>query len=142
MVPPGAARSQMVRRLRNRRLAMCTGWALTPGAKFRYQVDEVFPLSDHADYPELLEYVKQVNPKLVLTTHGYAAEFARDLRERGYEAWSLGADDQMEFSLGLGGEDNGPADEEDEEAAGEAEPQSEFGRLWPCAMRWLIRRAG
>ena len=129
IVPPSAARSQVVRRLRNRRLAMCTGWALTPGAKYRYQVDEVFPLSDHADYPELLEYVKLVNPKLVLTTHGYAAEFARDLRERGYEAWSLGADDQMEFSLGLGGGDSGPAEDGDEESRESTEPQSEFGRF-------------
>ncbi len=131
IVPPSAARSQQLRRIRDRRLAMCTGWALTPGAKFRYQVDEVFPLSDHADYPDLLEYVKMVQPKLVLTTHGYAAEFARDLRERGFEAWSLGADDQMEFSLGLGGAEDAPSAGEDDDEADEetTAPDSGFGRF-------------
>lgn len=130
LVPPSAARSQAVRRIRSRRLAMCTGWALTPGAKFRYQVDEVFPLSDHADYPDLLAAVEQVQPQLVLTTHGYASEFAADLRERGREAWSLGADDQMEFSFGLRGGtgEDGPetdeADDDDNSAAAETSPEA------------------
>jgi len=101
LVPPSAARSLAVRRIKLRRLAMCTGWALIPGAKYRYQVDEVFPLSDHADYPDLLAAVEKVQPQIVLTTHGFASDFARDLRDRGVEAWSLGADDQLEFAFGL-----------------------------------------
>jgi DNA ligase-1 len=99
LLPPSAARSQAVRRLKVCRTAMLTGWALMPGAKFRYQVDEIFPLSDHADYPELLQCVEQVHPRLVYTVHGYASEFARDLRARGLEAWSLVSDDQMELTL-------------------------------------------
>src|SRR5437773_1040649 len=31
--------------------------------------------------------------------HGFAAEFARDLRERGIEAWALSEENQMEFKL-------------------------------------------
>jgi len=50
--------------------------------------DAVFPLSDHADYDDLIRYVDLVRPKRVLTVHGFAAEFARDLREKiGVEAW-------------------------------------------------------
>lgn len=127
IVPPNVARSQLLRKLGNRRVAMCTGWALTPGAKYRYQVNEVFPLSDHADYEELLEYVKLVNPKLVFTTHGYAGEFARDLRERGIEAWSLGVDDQMELSLGINTSAELLSSAEPGEPA--AAPESEFGRF-------------
>lgn len=100
--PPSAARSLVVKKLKVCRTAMLSGWALTPGAKFRYQVDEVFPLSDHADYGELLDCVERVRPKLVYTVHGSTTEFARDLRERGVEAWSLIASNQLE--LGLGGE--------------------------------------
>ena len=99
LMPPSAARSQAVRKLKVCRTAMLSGWALMPGAKFRYQVDEVFPLSDHADYPELLQCVEQTHPQLVYTVHGYASEFARDLRARGIEAWSLVSDDQMELAL-------------------------------------------
>ncbi len=99
VLPPSAARSQAVRKLKVCRTAMLSGWALTPGAKYRYQVDEVFPLSDHADHPELLRCVEEVRPRLVYTVHGYTSEFARDLRQRGWEAWSLVADDQMELRL-------------------------------------------
>jgi DNA ligase-1 len=99
VLPPSAARSQAIRRLKVCRVAMLSGWALTPGAKYRYQVDEVFPLSDHADYPELIRCVEEVRPKQVYTVHGYTSEFARDLRQRGWSAWSLIADDQMELSL-------------------------------------------
>ena len=45
--------------------------------------DAAFPLTDHADYPDLLRYVELVQPQRVLTLHGFAAAFARDLRERG-----------------------------------------------------------
>ncbi len=101
ILPPSAARSQAIRRLKNKRTAMLSGWALEPGAVYRYQVDKVFPLSDHADYPGLMSYVEMVKPSLVYTLHGYASEFARDLRERGIEAWSLLSDNQMDLGLGM-----------------------------------------
>ncbi|MEZ0386242.1 MAG: ATP-dependent DNA ligase [Verrucomicrobium sp.] len=99
IMPPSAARSQAIRKLRVCRTAMLSGWALTPGAKYRYQVDEIFPLSDHADYPELLQTVETVQPQKVYTVHGYTREFAQDLRSRGWDAWSLISDDQLELTL-------------------------------------------
>ncbi len=95
--PPSNGRSLAIRKLKVCRTAMLTGWALQPGAKFRYQVDEIFPLSDHADYPELLETVETVKPRRVHLVHGYTQEFAADLRSRGYDAWSLEKADQMEL---------------------------------------------
>lgn len=97
--PPTAARSTRLRRIKNKVTAMVSGWALNPGAKFQYQVDEVFPLSDHADYPALLELVELTKPRHVLTTHGFAQEFARDLRALGWNAWTLAGMDQLEFDL-------------------------------------------
>ncbi len=99
--PPSVAGSAMLRKIRHRRVAVLTGWAMDAGAARRYQVDAAFPLSDHADYPDLLRYVEMVGPKRVLTLHGFAREFARDLRARGVEAWALTAADQLEFPLGL-----------------------------------------
>ena len=96
--PPSVRNSRMVQRIKKRRVAMVTGWGLTPGAVHRYQVDAVFPLSDHAGYDDLLKYVELVQPQRVLTLHGYASEFARDLRRRGMEAWSLVSPDQLEFA--------------------------------------------
>ena len=63
------------------------------------KVDAAFPLSDHAGYDDLLRCVELVNPSRVFTTHGFAREFARDLRARGVEAWTLGGEDQMELQL-------------------------------------------
>ncbi len=97
IAPPKAVRSRVIRSHKKRRTAMLSGWALTPGSQYRYQVDQVFPLSDHADYPGLLEAVQKVSPSLVYTLHGSTRKFAADLRARGYEAWSIYGDDQLEL---------------------------------------------
>jgi DNA ligase-1 len=97
--PPSVNRSAMLEKIPEKRVAMISGWAVEPSAIYRYQVDAAFPLSDHADYTDLLRYVDLVKPKRVLTLHGFAAEFARDLRERGLEAWALSEENQMELTL-------------------------------------------
>ncbi len=135
--PPSANQSRMLQKIKARRTAMLTGWALTPGAVHRYQTDACFPLSDHADYDDLLRYVELVKPRRVLTLHGYAAAFAADLRARGVEAWALSEENQMELTLSLGGieEDTAPplavsahdaAVDEDEHPASEF---AEFARV-------------
>ena len=56
---------QMAKALRAKipcRTALLSGWALEKGAKYRYGVDEAFPLSDHADHGELLQLVERVRP--------------------------------------------------------------------------------
>ena len=97
--PPSASHSPMVEKIPRKRVAMISGWAIEPNAIYRYQVDAAFPLSDHADYNDLIRYVDLVQPKRVLTLHGFASEFARDLRERGVEAWALSEENQMELKL-------------------------------------------
>src|SRR5437588_4765552 len=96
---PSANRSGMLEKIPRKRVAMISGWAVDPNAVYRYQVDAAFPLSDHADYDDLVRYVDLVQPKRVLTLHGFAAEFARDLRDRGMEAWALTEENQMELPL-------------------------------------------
>ena len=97
--PPSANRSRMLEKIPRKRVAMISGWAMDPNAIYRYQVDAVFPLSDHADYTDLVRYVDLVQPKRVLTLHGFAAEFARDLRDRGVDAWALTEENQLELGL-------------------------------------------
>jgi len=97
VAPPHTARA--LRGSMPCRTALLSGWALEKGAKYRYGVDEAFPLSDHADHDELLQLVEQVRPRVVYTVHGYTTEFAADLRRRGVEAWSLVDDDQLELHL-------------------------------------------
>jgi Cft2 family RNA processing exonuclease len=98
--PPNT--SSFIQQIRNRRTAMFTGWAHDPSAVYRYQCDAVFPLSDHADYPDLIRYVELVQPLQILSIHGFAHEFAADLRRRGYNAWSLVENNQLELDLTSG----------------------------------------
>jgi ATP-dependent DNA ligase I len=100
--PPSANRSQMLEKIPHRRVAMISGWAVDRNAVYRYGVDAAFPLSDHADYDDLIHYVELVQPRRVFTLHGFAAEFARDLRMRGVEAWALSEENQMELALHCG----------------------------------------
>ena len=82
------------------RTAVVTGWAADAGAAYRYRADAAFPLSDHADYADLIAFVHAVGPKRVFTMHGFAAEFAADLRALGIEAWALGQPNQLDLQLG------------------------------------------
>jgi DNA ligase-1 len=97
IAPPQMLGTAWVRKFSRRRTAMITGWALDPGAVYRFGTDEVFAMSDHADYRELLDLVQRVKPRRVFTVHGFAVEFAETLRRDGIEAWALGQENQLDF---------------------------------------------
>jgi len=56
--------------------AKATGW------NYRHHFDEIFPLSDHASFDQLLSYIKEAEPKTVLTMHGYSQEFANFVKRK------------------------------------------------------------
>jgi putative mRNA 3-end processing factor len=79
-----------------RATAVLTGWALDgPGACRRYGADVAFPLSDHADCPSLVRYVKATGARDVITLHGFAEELAQVLRGEGLDARALGQPKQL-----------------------------------------------
>jgi Cft2 family RNA processing exonuclease len=85
----GCRRSSWFARLSGIRTAYISGWAVDYGACRRFGTDAAFPLSDHADYDELLEYAARTGANTVYTVHGFADQFAGDLRRRGYWAEPL-----------------------------------------------------
>jgi Cft2 family RNA processing exonuclease len=93
--PPQVKRAAILNAIHNPRTAMVTGWAVDRAARWRYGVDAAFALSDHADYEELVEYVRRVGPTRVYTVYGFDGEFAADLRTRGYDARPLKGAMQM-----------------------------------------------
>ncbi|MEY3608828.1 MAG: hypothetical protein RLZZ447_1616, partial [Verrucomicrobiota bacterium] len=99
LCPPQSRTSPFLRRLGPCRTAVVTGWAVDPGAIHRHQCDAAFPLSDHADFDDLLRFVERVNPRRVYTLHGFARDFAATLRERGIEAWALSEENQLDLGL-------------------------------------------
>jgi putative mRNA 3-end processing factor len=96
VVPPHLARSGPLRRIRKRRTAILTGWAVD-GARWFRNVDAAFPLSDHADFPSLLRYVKATGAGRVFTVHGYADDLAGSLRREGIRAEPLAEKMQLEL---------------------------------------------
>ena len=65
-----------------------TGWAVDPSTKYRWDVDVAIPLSDHADFDQLVDTVRRAEPREVICTHG-PAEFADHLCELGFNARPL-----------------------------------------------------
>lgn len=85
--PRGMGRAALVLPRRRREIAV-TGWAIRhrrPGQGPEYQ----FPISDHADYDELIECVERVAPQQVYCLHGQR-EWVADLRARGWKAAWVG----------------------------------------------------
>ncbi len=71
-----------------------TGWAIDESAKYRYGVDYALPLSDHADFDQLLETVERVGASEIYCTHG-PADFVAHLRAAGYNAHPVTGSYQM-----------------------------------------------
>ena len=96
VAPPHLSRSQAMARIRRRRTAILTGWALDGSHRFR-AVDAAFPLSDHADFPALLRYARASGAGRVYTLHGHAEPLAQALRRQGIRAEPLLPEAQLEL---------------------------------------------
>ena len=62
-----------------------SGWGIDKSAQYRMGVDRVLPLSDHADYDELIQLVETIKPQKVYCTHGFD-QFVDSLNNAGYKA--------------------------------------------------------
>lgn len=65
-----------------------TGWAMDSDTKYRQKVDYALPLSDHADFDQLMETVERVGAEAVYCTHG-PREFVEHLRAEGINAFPV-----------------------------------------------------
>lgn len=89
LVTPASFRHHPMVTTLDARVAYVSGWALLARSRAQMDADILLPLSDHADYPGLLEIVERVRPERVLTNHGYADVFAHLLRKQGLDAQPL-----------------------------------------------------
>ncbi|MBV9879252.1 MAG: hypothetical protein JO180_02100 [Gemmatirosa sp.] len=86
---PNTRKAPMVQKLPKKRVCLLTGWALHPGAWNIYKdCDLVLPLSDHADFDELVRTATESGASKVYTVHGLPA-FAAHLRTLGIDAEHL-----------------------------------------------------
>lgn len=88
LIPPHMIRD--VRRVPRAETVALTGWALH-GTR---DADHGLPLSDHADFDELVSFAERCRAGTVYVTHG-SRRFAEELRRRGIRAEFLRAKPQM-----------------------------------------------
>ena len=68
---------------------MASGWMRIRGTRRRRALDRGFVLSDHADWPSLLDAIAQTEAESIWVTHGYRAPLARWLTEQGKRAEAI-----------------------------------------------------
>ncbi|HEX8140730.1 MAG TPA: MBL fold metallo-hydrolase [Pyrinomonadaceae bacterium] len=89
IAPPGCRKQPMITNIERRYLIMLTGWAMHRSAPYMYRgVDLILPLSDHADFDELVHLARASRAQRIITMHG-APKFAALLRELGLNAEHL-----------------------------------------------------
>lgn len=97
LAPPSAAGSPWMRRFRRVQTAFASGWMQLRGNRRRRHVDRGFVVSDHADWPALLQTIGQSRARRIIVTHGAGDALVRLLNERGLAAGT--------FDTRFGGED-------------------------------------
>jgi hypothetical protein len=88
VAPPRWQKGAALPRLAHPVRIAVTGWAADPLWRLRRGYDYAVPLSDHADYDELIACIELVQPRVVYCTHGPEAFVAR-LRQLGHCAHAL-----------------------------------------------------
>ena len=89
IAPPGCRKQPMILNIARRYVVMLTGWAMSKRAHYMYKgVDLVLPLSDHADYDDLIRLARESGAQRIITMHG-PAKFAASLRALGFNAEHL-----------------------------------------------------
>ena len=86
LAPLPARGTPWMRRLGTHSDAFASGLMRVRGVRRQRAFDRGFVLSDHADWPALLDTIAETGAGRVLATHGHAEPLARYLSERGLDA--------------------------------------------------------
>ena len=81
IAPLSARGSPWMRRFGEHSTAFASGWMRIRGARRRRSVDRGFVLSDHADWPALIDAIESSGAERVLVTHGTVDPLVRWLNE-------------------------------------------------------------
>ncbi|MFW9851944.1 MAG: hypothetical protein ACFFDS_03315 [Candidatus Thorarchaeota archaeon] len=90
--PLRSGRSEFNMYVRNKygaKLFAFSGWCISSNYKFRMDVDHSIPISDHADFSELIEICEKSDSNSIYTIYGNNIKFAAELRNRGFNAYPL-----------------------------------------------------
>lgn len=85
VISPSAFTPKLRAKLGPHRVGFASGWTLFPSRKTGTNYDRGFPVSDHVDWPELLQTVAECAPEEIWATHGYTREVCRYFSDQGYQ---------------------------------------------------------
>jgi len=92
MTTPGSVGGPWIKKFGQFSLGAASGWMTLRGARRRRGADRGFVLSDHCDWPMLLEAIELTGAENIYVTHGYTAIFSKHLRGLGLNAVELETD--------------------------------------------------
>jgi putative mRNA 3-end processing factor len=86
IAPPSAQGSPWMKRFGDYADCFASGWMQVRGARRRRAVDRGLVMSDHADWPGLMQAIAATGAQRVIVTHGHIEPMVRWLREQGLDA--------------------------------------------------------
>ncbi|MFC4929798.1 ligase-associated DNA damage response exonuclease [Massilia sp. GCM10023247] len=86
VAPPSASGSPWMKRFGDYSDAFASGWMQLRGARRRRGVDRGFVLSDHADWPGLMNAIAATGAERIIVTHGSIPVMVRWLCQQGLDA--------------------------------------------------------
>jgi len=89
IAPPSVMGGSWLKLFGESAVAAASGWMLVRGVRRRRGLERGFVVSDHADFPGLMDAIGASGARRVLVTHGFADALAGLLRERGLDAGVL-----------------------------------------------------
>ncbi|MEM1353822.1 MAG: ligase-associated DNA damage response exonuclease [Planctomycetota bacterium] len=89
IAPPSANGSVWMKKFRPCATALASGWMAVRGRRRFRAVDRGFVLSDHADWPGLLETIRASGAERIGCAHGSTDALARYLAEHGLDSYEV-----------------------------------------------------
>ena len=89
LCPPSALHDRWSRRFANPVVAMASGWMQIKARAKQKGVELPLIISDHADWPELLQTITDINPQEVWVTHGREDALVYYANKLGYRTQGL-----------------------------------------------------
>jgi putative mRNA 3-end processing factor len=89
LAPLSAGGTRWMRRFRDHETGFASGFMQVRGTRRRRGFDRGFVLSDHADWPAIVETISASGAERVWATHGHRETLARWLSERGIQAEAI-----------------------------------------------------
>ncbi|MCS6790906.1 MAG: ligase-associated DNA damage response exonuclease [Bacteroidia bacterium] len=86
LAPPAVQKSAWLRRFEPYEEGQASGWMAIRGRRRQKALDRGFPLSDHADYYQLLQTLREMEVEKVIFTHGYTEVMRATAAAMGWEA--------------------------------------------------------